>query len=189
MPESRPRSLTVVIPALNEEEAIGATVTRCLAARDEIKRTGGLDDVEIIVVSDGSTDRTAEIARASTRSRSSCSRQNRGYGAAIKEGFRRGRGDLVGFLDADGTCDPRYFAEMCRVAVEDDADVVLGSRMGADSKMPRVRRLGNRLYALLLGLLCGRSVSPTPPAACASSAASRCPCSTPCPTACTSPRR
>ena len=77
--------------------------------------------------------------------------QNRGYGAAIKEGFRQGRGSLVGFIDADGTCDPRYFAEMCRVALEEEADIVLGSRMGPDSKMPSVRKLGNRLYALLLG--------------------------------------
>ena len=44
--------------------------------------------------------------------------QNRGYGAAIKEGFRQGTGKLVGFLDADGTCDPRYFAEMSRVALD-----------------------------------------------------------------------
>jgi glycosyltransferase involved in cell wall biosynthesis len=161
MPESSPRSLTVVIPALNEEEAIGSTVTRCLSARDEIKRTAGLDDVKIIVVSDGSTDRTAEIARGFDEVEVIVFETNRGYGAAIKEGFRRGEGDLVGFLDADGTCDPRYFAEMCRVAVEDNAEIVLGSRMGADSKMPRIRRLGNRLYALLLGLMCGRSVSDT----------------------------
>ena len=56
-------TLTIVIPALNEEEAIGGTISRCLDAREIIKRTGGVDDVEIIVVSDGSTDRTAEIAR------------------------------------------------------------------------------------------------------------------------------
>ena len=87
--------------------------------------------------------------------------KNRGYGAAIKEGFRCGRGALLGFLDANGTCDPRYFAEMCRVAIEDQAEIVLGSRMGVDSKMPRIRKFGNRLYALLLGLLCGRSVTDT----------------------------
>lgn len=154
-------TLTVVIPALNEEEAIGSTITRCLDARGEIKEVAGLDDVEIIVVSDGSTDRTVEIARGFDEVKVIVFEQNRGYGAAIKEGFRQGRGELVGFIDADGTCDPRYFAEMARVAVEDEADVVLGSRLGPTSKMPRIRKLGNRLYALLLGLLCGRRVTDT----------------------------
>jgi glycosyltransferase involved in cell wall biosynthesis len=155
------RTLTIVIPALNEEEAIASTISRCLDAREGIKRAAGLDDVEIIVVSDGSTDRTVEIARGFHDVEVIVFEKNRGYGAAIKEGFRRGSGELVSFIDADGTCDPRYFSEMCRVAVEDGADIVLGSRMGPDSKMPRIRKIGNRLYALLLGLLCGRSVSDT----------------------------
>src|SRR6185312_14461030 len=126
MTNLQPSILTIVIPALDEEGAIGMTVSRCLDARDEIKRAADLDDVEVIVVSDGSTDRTAEIARGFDGVEVIVFEQNRGYGAAIKEGFRRGRGSLVGFLDADGTCDPRYFAEMCRVAVEDDAEMVLG---------------------------------------------------------------
>jgi glycosyltransferase involved in cell wall biosynthesis len=154
-------SLTIVIPALNEEEAIASTINRCLAAREEIKHVAGLNDVEIIVVSDGSTDRTAEIARGFGEIQVIEFETNQGYGSAIKEGFRCGRGSLVSFIDADGTCDPRYFAEMCRVALEEDADIVLGSRMGPDSRMPMVRRIGNRLYSVLLGLLCGQSVIDT----------------------------
>jgi glycosyltransferase involved in cell wall biosynthesis len=161
MPITRPRSLTVVIPALNEEDAIGSTISRCLAAREKIKLVAGLDDVEIIVVSDGSTDRTVEIARSFDEVMVIVFEKNKGYGAAIKEGFRRGRGSLVSFIDADGTCDPLYFAEMCRVAVEEDADLVLGSRLGPSSKMPRIRKLGNRIFALMLGLLCGRRVTDT----------------------------
>ena len=77
--------------------------------------------------------------------------QNRGYGAAIKEGFARSSGELVAFLDADGTCDPTVFADLCSTVQQEDAAVALGSRMGPDTQMPRVRRLGNNLYALLLG--------------------------------------
>ena len=157
----RPRALTVVIPALNEEEAIGSTIQRCLDARAEIKNVSGLDHVEIIVVSDGSTDRTVEIAQGFDEAKVIIFEKNRGYGAAIKEGFRQGSGSLVGFVDADGTCDPRYFAEMCRLVLEEDADVVLGSRMGPESKMPRIRKLGNRIFAFLLGVLCGKQVTDT----------------------------
>src|SRR3954471_7402826 len=94
-------SLTVVVPALNEEESIAAIIERCLSARETIKAAAGLKFVEIIVVSDGSTDRTAEIARSYDEVKTIVFAQNRGYGAAIKEGFRQGEGDLVGFIDAD----------------------------------------------------------------------------------------
>lgn len=153
--------LTIVIPALNEELAIGGTIERCLDAVDGIKRVADLDDVEIIVVSDGSTDRTAEIARGFPQIEVVEFEKNRGYGAAIKHGWSVGRGNLLAFLDADGTCDPRYFEEMCHLTVTQNADIVLGSRMGPDSKMPKIRRLGNRIYALGLGYLCGRYVTDT----------------------------
>jgi glycosyltransferase involved in cell wall biosynthesis len=155
------QSLTVVIPALNEEETIGDTIARCLAEAANIKQEAGLTEVEVIVVSDGSTDSTAKIARGYGQVKVIEFEHNRGYGAAIKEGWRQGNGTLVGFLDADGTCDPKYFGPMCRIALEDSADVVLGSRLGPDSKMPKIRRIGNRLYAFLLGLLCGRGVTDT----------------------------
>ena len=153
--------LTIVIPALNEEDSIGMTIERCLEAREGIARTAGLDDVEILVVSDGSTDRTAEIARAYDAVQVIEFPENQGYGAAIKAGWQAGRGTLLGFLDADGTCDPRYFEELCAVTASGQADIALGSRMGPDSQMPRIRRLGNRIYAVLLGFLCGRHITDT----------------------------
>lgn len=153
--------LSIVIPAYNEERAIASTIERCLAARAAIQREAPIQSVEIIVVSDGSTDRTVEIASTYSDIKLIVFEHNRGYGAAIKRGFAEAGGDLVGFLDADGTCDPVFFAELCRAIVEDTADVALGSRMGATSKMPRIRRLGNRLYALILSTLSNRLVSDT----------------------------
>jgi len=153
--------LTIVIPALNEEHAITSIIERSLAARDHIVAHSPVDAVEIIVVSDGSTDRTAEIAASYREIELIEFPTNRGYGAAIKEGFRCGTGELVSFLDADGTCDPRFFATLCRVLIEEDAAVALGSRLGPGSDMPRVRRLGNRIYALILSALSNRVVTDT----------------------------
>lgn len=157
--------LTIVIPALNEQESIASTIQRCLDARQSIRDVGGIGRIEIIVVSDGSTDKTVEIAMETASREADVQvivfESNRGYGAAIKAGFERGTGDLVAFLDADGTCDPRYFGPLCLAVDRQDAAIVLGSRMSRDSKMPRVRRIGNWLYALLLGLLSGKAVEDT----------------------------
>lgn len=153
--------LSIVIPAYNEEQAIASTVERSLAARETIIAGSPVDAVEVIVVSDGSTDRTAEIAAGYEEVRTIVLPANRGYGAAIQRGFAESDGDLVAFLDADGTCDPEFFAELCTALVHEDAAIALGSRMGPQSRMPRVRRLGNRIYATLLSVLSNRVVHDT----------------------------
>lgn len=151
--------LTIVIPALDEEEAIAATISRCLAARDSLRVISHIDEVKIIVVSDGSTDRTEEIARGFGEITLLVFERNRGYGAALKEGFRMADTTLVGFLDADGTCDPADFAVMCRLAVEGSLDIVVGSRLGPGSRMPLARRIGNRLFAIAIGMACSHHVT------------------------------
>jgi glycosyltransferase involved in cell wall biosynthesis len=158
-------SLTIVIPALNEEQSIGSTIQRCLDARERICRVGGVRDIEIVVVSDGSTDQTPAIAEEfvarESRVKLIIFEKNRGYGAAIKAGFERGTGSLVSFLDADGTCDPNYFGELCQALQAEQAAVALGSRMQPGNQMPRLRRVGNTLYALLLGLISGTAITDT----------------------------
>ena len=153
--------LSIVIPALDEEAAIGDTLERCLAARAHIVAESPIDDVEVIVVNDGSTDRTEEVARRYPGVTVLGFDRNRGYGAALKSGFAAARGDWVGFLDADGTCDPRFFADLCRALDAADADIALGSRMGADSEMPRIRALGNALFAWILGVLSRQRIRDT----------------------------
>jgi len=156
-----PRSLTIVIPALNEEEAIGETIRRCLDARERIQEETSIERVEIIVVSDGSTDRTAEIAQSFEDVRVIVHLSNFGYGAAIKSGFAAGSGELLAFLDADGTCDPQLFVDLCKVGIEESADVVVGSRMHKESRMPALRRLGNFFFARLVSYLAGTKITDT----------------------------
>src|SRR4029077_13650911 len=87
--------------------------------------------------------------------------KNRGYGAAIQEAWRQSDADLLSFLDADGTCEPRFFATLCKELDATKADVVLGCRMNPQSKMPLLRRVGNTIFALLLGLLSSKRVKDT----------------------------
>ncbi|MCB0164431.1 MAG: glycosyltransferase family 2 protein [Anaerolineae bacterium] len=152
-------TLSVVIPALNEEGGIADIIERVLSIKAGLKKVG-VDDLELIVVDDGSKDRTPEIIRSYPEVVLIQHPVNRGYGAAIKTGFRHARGNLLAFLDADGTYPPEYYPQLCRPILEENADLVIGSRMaGADSEMPLVRRVGNTIFAALVSIISNRRVT------------------------------
>jgi glycosyltransferase involved in cell wall biosynthesis len=151
--------LSVVIPAYNEEDSIAAVMQRVLAIRPALP-AAGVDDLELIVVNDGSRDRTAEIVQATPGVRLLTHVRNGGYGAALKTGFAAARGELIGFLDADGTYPPEHFPDLCRALLARDADIVIGSRMaGAASEMPLVRRIGNFIFANLVSLVSAQRIT------------------------------
>jgi glycosyltransferase involved in cell wall biosynthesis len=161
-PPERLPSLSIIIPALNEEHGIGDIVERVLATGSALK-TAGVACLEVIIVDVGSHDQTAAVGEGLMRPeavrpdrgavRLMRHSQNRGYGAALKTGLAEADGDLIAFLDADGTYPPEYFPQMCGQALT-GADVVIGSRMaGAASEMPLARRVGNLLFASLITLL------------------------------------
>src|SRR5512137_2076210 len=152
-------TLSIVIPAYNEEDALGPTLDRCLALREDAALREVAGTVEVIVVIDGSRDRTRDVVLARGDGvRLVEHEHNRGDGAALKTGFRAARGDLLGFLDADGTCDPQQFTPLLRTLQTTNADLVVGMRLTAETQMPFVRRLGNRFYATLITALSGRPV-------------------------------
>ncbi|HMB23122.1 MAG TPA: glycosyltransferase family 2 protein [Anaerolineales bacterium] len=144
--------LSVVIPAYNEENGIAEIATRVLAVAPALKKVG-VNRLELLVVDDGSRDRTAEVAAGIKGVTLIRHPKNKGYGAALKTGFSKASGELIGFLDADGTYPPEYFPQLCQAALK-GTDLVIGSRMaGADSKMPLTRRIGNFFFATLLTLV------------------------------------
>jgi glycosyltransferase involved in cell wall biosynthesis len=146
-------TLSVVIPALNEEDGIATIVERVLSTKAGLSDIG-VDGLEVIVVDDGSVDDTSRIVQQMDGVELVRHTVNQGYGAAIKTGFGRAKGELLAFLDADSTYPPEQFTRLCEVALREGADVVIGSRRsGADSKMPPVRRLGNLIWSSLLTVI------------------------------------
>jgi len=144
--------LSVIIPAYNEEHGIAEIIHRVLAVGPDLKKAG-IDQLELLVVDDGSGDGTAEVASKILGVNLIRHTRNKGYGAALKTGFSKANGNLIGFLDADGTYPPEYFPQLCRAALN-GTDLVIGSRMaGEDSEMPITRRVGNFFFASLLTVL------------------------------------
>src|SRR3954463_12332961 len=155
----RPTSLSTVIPALNEENGIDEILQRVLAQRTGLA-TVGIRELEVIVVDDGSKDKTADRIRTYPDVRLIQHSVNRGYGAALKTGLNAATGDLLAFLDADGTYPPESFPALCAAIEEHAADLIIGSRMlGNDSEMPMVRRIGNTIFAALLSIVGSRRIS------------------------------
>ncbi|HLG19511.1 MAG TPA: glycosyltransferase family 2 protein [Bdellovibrionota bacterium] len=159
--------LSIVVPAYNEVEHIDRVVLSLLSARDQIRKDAQLSDVEVIIVDDGSTDGTGEkletLAKASKGHLQVVTHEmNCGYGAALKTGFQRASGTHLSFMDADGTLAPDSLIVMYKTLRSSRADMVVGTRFGIKgSKMPFLRKLGNRFFAGLLSFLSGEKVRDT----------------------------
>jgi len=157
--------LSVVIPAYNEEDGVAECIERVLSVEPELRKVG-LDGLELIVVDDGSKDKTAEIIKGYVDRAEIIKsyvdrgvvliqhKVNRNYGGALKTGFHHASGDFLAFMDADGTYPPEYYPKMFQALMEQKADMVVGSRMaGIESQMPLTRRIGNTLFAGLISLI------------------------------------
>ena len=154
-------TLSIIIPAYNEEDSVDDILKRCLDARAVLMRESGLSAVEVVIVDDGSRDKTREKAAKWKEAKLVVHEKNKGYGAALMTGFRASSGDLLSFLDADGTCDPLAFNDLIAALRRENADMAIGARLHAASEMPFIRTVGNRLYALLLRGLTGVSMTDT----------------------------
>lgn len=147
--------LSIVIPAYNEEDGVAAVIERVLAVEPELKKVG-VDSMELIIVDDCSKDNTANIVRSYVDRGVVLiqHKANRNYGGALKTGFRHASGNFLAFMDADGTYPPEYYPNMFQAMIEQNADVVVGSRMaGIESDMPLTRRIGNTLFAGLVTMI------------------------------------
>jgi glycosyltransferase involved in cell wall biosynthesis len=139
--------ISVVIPTLNEAQAIGEVVSAI--PKDRVQ--------DIFVVDNGSTDDTAK--QATLAGARVILEPRRGYGSACMAGANAARNsDIIVFLDGDRSDDPRQLDAIAMPVLQDQADLVIGSRIGGvleKGSMPLHGQLGNRLIVFLLRLLYG----------------------------------
>ena len=140
-----PSKVSIIIPTLNEEEAIEKVIR-------ELKSCGYRN---ILVVDGYSEDRTVEIAK-------NCGAEviyqiGHGKAAAIKTGFERVKTPFILVMDGDGTYDPRDIERLLRTAIEGGYDEVIGYRKDRRN-IPPIHRLGNRIISTLLSLLLGHRI-------------------------------
>jgi glycosyltransferase involved in cell wall biosynthesis len=147
--------ISVVMPCLDEEEAVATVVDEAWAGIERSGRTG-----EVIVVDNGSTDHSVELAAA--RGAAVVLEPRRGYGQAYLTGLRHARGEYVVMADADGTYPVRELGRFVD-ALEQGSDFVLGSRFAGtihEGAMPwRNRWIGNPVLTGMLNRLFGIRVS------------------------------
>lgn len=140
--------LSIIIPAYNEEKRIGRALENVLAC---VRDRGW--DAEVLVVDDGSTDRTSQCVQAWTRTNANLhlieNEGNRGKGYSVRNGLLQAAGEIVMFTDADLSA-PIEEAERLFEAIRDGADVAIGSRWLDRQKQtiyqPLYRRFFGRCY-------------------------------------------
>jgi len=149
-PLPRPVRLTLVIPCYNEEKTLRKCIDRVLKIRDENL------SLELVIVDDGSRDRSLAIARELALEHPEIvvvpHEVNQGKGAALRTGFQKASGEFVGVQDADLEYDPRELESLLLPLVNDEADVVFGSRFlscGAHRVLYFWHFLGNSLLTFV----------------------------------------
>ena len=119
--------LSIIVPAFNEAERLADTVAKLHAL------FGGYPGYELIIVNDGSADKTLEAAAGIVASCDNCRlvsyATNRGKGYALRRGFAAARGELVAFLDADGEIDPGELLALLEQQRRTGASAVIGKKV------------------------------------------------------------
>jgi len=148
-------TLSVVVPALNEEANIAVVVGDLQATIAGM--TG--QTVELIVVDDGSRDRTAQVAR-DLGARVVTNHGRHGKGAALRAGFAEARGALIAMMDADHSHRAEELPRFLEALRDPSVGLVIGSRVvGGSEEYTHVRALGNVFLSAALGLCTGRYLS------------------------------
>jgi glycosyltransferase involved in cell wall biosynthesis len=149
-----PISVTIIIPAYNEEETISAVLSELPAQID----SENLAEVEIIVVDDGSSDNTAHRARQFPFVTLLEHNVNRGYGASLKTGLLHAEHEIVCITDADGTYPNARIPDLVRQLQAGKHDMIVGARTGDRVAIPLIRRPAKWLLSQFASRIAGESI-------------------------------
>ena len=146
--------ISVVIPAFNEEKTIGNVIEETIRTMESLRMP-----YEIIVVDDGSTDRTKEIATRYKVNVLSNGR-NQGKGYALRKGFTYAQGDIIITIDADGAHNPKEIPDLIN-PLFNGVDIVAGSRfLGRErNHTSKLHMLGNHMINVIVMILTGKRIT------------------------------
>ena len=148
--------LVILIPAYNEENSIGKVISEIP------KKLPSIDKIEVIVIDDGSSDKTVEIAKNNGAIVYSFF-QNKGLAKAISYGFSKAverEADMLVILDADNQYDPQEMPMLIEPIIQEKADIVLGDRQVKKLEhMSSQKKIGNRMVSRILSSLIGLKIS------------------------------
>ncbi len=153
--------LSIIIPVFNEEKTVREILKKVLDLK--------LDDIEkeVVVVDDGSTDKTRQILEQIKNAKIILHKKNKGKGAAVKTGIENSIGDYIIIQDADLEYDPKYMKDLIKPIKDGKAKVVYGTRL---NRMPNIKGeernlqfllhyFGNRFLSLITSILYGQLIT------------------------------
>ncbi len=148
--------LIILIPAYNEEDAIGSVINKI---PDDIF---GIDEKEIVVINDGSSDNTASNSKGAGAQVFS-HQENKGVGIAFRTGIEQSlirKADLVVTIDGDGQFNPSDISELIKPVIKKEADFVTASRFLKKEfipfNMPKIKIWGNKIVSRIVSFLVGK---------------------------------
>ena len=146
------KKLVVLIPAYNEEEFIGKTIS------DVPRKIDGIDSVEVLVIDDGSEDKTVDVARKAGADEIISLGKNMGVATAFMTGVRNAismNADILVSIDGDGQFPPKQISEIVVPILNNQFDLVSGARFTKEipKDYPKMKLIGNRLFSKMVSMV------------------------------------
>jgi glycosyltransferase involved in cell wall biosynthesis len=150
------KKLVVLIPAYNEEEFIGKTIL------DIPRKIDGVDSVKVLVIDDGSIDKTVDIATEAGADKIISLGKNMGVATAFMTGVRNAismNADILVTIDGDGQFPPKQISEIVVPIVNSQYDMVSGARFTREvpKDYPKLKLIGNKLFSKMVSLVVGQT--------------------------------
>jgi len=150
-----------MIPAFNEEASIASVI------KSIPRKIAGISKVEVLVINDGSTDKTVEAAKKAGANKIASHLKNKGLGITFKEGIEAAlqmKAGIIVNIDGDGQFDTKDIPKIIKPILDGKADVVTCTRFGVkelEPEMPAVKRFGNEIFTKTMSFLTGKKFTDT----------------------------